>query len=119
MTIRTFTIVPTSCVRTAFPVQTHPEQPVGFPTRARAFACLLLLLTGVPMLALPFNQAIAQGPTSAQNLTGETDTDGDGLSDFQERHKYRTDLQGRTLPARALPTATARKGASSPTASAR
>ena len=43
------------------------------------------------MLALPFNQAIAQGPTSAQNLTGETDTDGDGLSDFQERHKYRTD----------------------------
>ena len=92
MTIRTFTIVPLPALEQLSRSKRIPNNPLAFRRELhRQLACLLLLLTGVPMLALPFNQAIAQGPTSAQNLTGETDTDGDGLSDFQERHKYRTD----------------------------
>ncbi len=59
--------------------------------RARAVTRFLLLLTVVALLALPFNHAIAQDPPSAHDRNRDDDTDGDGLSDFHELHKYRTD----------------------------
>jgi Transglutaminase-like superfamily len=48
----------------------------------------LPLLVAAMTLALPLNQvASADGPTAVK----DPDTDGDGLSDFHELHKYRTD----------------------------
>jgi hypothetical protein len=64
-------------------------------TSLREFAMMIhrawlrqLLLVAATTLALPLDQvAGADGPTAVR----EPDTDGDGLSDFHELHKYRTD----------------------------